>query len=225
MKGRLTLKWLHQNKKWLRLLLIVAVGLLVIPRLDYFSIENIVRFTPESIFLAIMVFLLIYMIKAIVMLIPISILYIAAGIVFPTAWAIMITYVCLMVALSIGYFIGKKLGKDKLYRLLVKYKRVADFLEERKDNLSAFCFMSRLLRVQFDVTNMMSGALDIPFKKFLVISLLGLSPTAIPYVIAGAYIYDPLSTDFLFPFAISIFISLIAFVAHTGHQKWIKSSR
>lgn len=216
------MKVLNQNKKWLWLILIAVVLLLVIPRLDYFSIENIVRVAPESIFLAALVFLSIYIIKSIVMFIPISILYIAAGIVFPTGWAILLTYICLTVALSIGYFIGKKLGKDRLDKLLKKHQKTANFFEENKENLSTFCFMSRLVRVQFDITNMVSGALAIPFPKFLAVSLLGLSPVVIPYIIAAAHIYDPLSADFLIPFVVSILISLIAFLVHSYHRKYMK---
>lgn len=222
MRGRFKLKWLHQNKKWLQLLLVVIPVLLVIPRLDYFSLENIVYFAPESMFLAAIIFLIIYVIKSIVMLIPISVLYIAAGVVFPTGWAIVITYICLIVALSFGYFIGKNLGKNKLNSLFERHEKIADFLEERKDNLSTFCLMSRLVRMQFDMTNMVSGALDVPFTKFLGASLLGLTPAVIPYVIAGTHIYDPLSTNFLLPLSISLFISLLVVIARSVHKRQVK---
>ena len=222
MRGRFKLKWLYQNKKWFHLFLIVIIGMSVIPNLSYFSFENLIHFSPDSLLLAAIVFFFIYVIKAIVLLIPISLLYIAAGVIFPKFWAIIITYIGLIAALSIGYFNGKSLGEVGLSKLLTRQKKIAHFLEARKENLPAFCFTARIFRLQFDLTNMICGAMDMPFIKFLIASLVGLSPTIIPYIFVGSYLTNPLSIEFWLPFSISILISLIAIMVHRFHKKYVE---
>ncbi|MCL2558970.1 MAG: VTT domain-containing protein [Turicibacter sp.] len=213
------MEWLHTHRKWLHICLIVIASALVIPRLDYFSVEAIVNFSPDSLWLAASLFLAIYVIKALVMLIPISLLYVAAGIVFPLVWAFVVTYLCLIVALSIGYLNGKSLGEDNLSKLLTKQKKFAELLEARKANLPLFASMARIFRLQFDLTNMICGALNMNFIKFLTASLLGVSPVVVPYIIASAHIGNPTSMNFWIPFSISLLVSLVAFVIYTISKK------
>jgi uncharacterized membrane protein YdjX (TVP38/TMEM64 family) len=50
------------------------------------------------------------------------------------------------------------------------------------------CFLARLLPLPKDAFSMFFGAVGMPFNKFLIISLLGLSPVMLSTVIAGAYL-------------------------------------
>jgi uncharacterized membrane protein YdjX (TVP38/TMEM64 family) len=186
----------------------------MLPRLKILSVEDIVNYAPASTALAALGFLAIYSLKAIVMVIPVTILYIAAGVVFPTGWAFIITYLCLTAALSIGYINGKRLGEEKVNQVLAKQRKVSEFLSGRKDNLSSLCFISRILPLPFDLLSMFCGALGMPYIKFIFVSLLGLSPAAIPYVYAGASVSDPLSPEFLVPFGVSLLITLVVFTIY-----------
>ena len=53
------------------------------PRLTGLSLQELLNYTPESPVLAALVFLGLYCIKAFVMFIPLTVLYIAAGVIFP----------------------------------------------------------------------------------------------------------------------------------------------
>ena len=111
------------------------------------------------------------------------------GAVFPLGWAILITYIGLAVASGVGYFSGKKLGEDKIRETLAKYKykKAASFLDSRK-NLTSMCFLVRLLPLPKDLFSMFFGAVGMPFFKFVLISLAGLTPVMLSSVIAGALI-------------------------------------
>ena len=202
---------LGKYKKWLHGIVLVGLFLLIMPHLQFFSIENIVNYAPSSIPLAALVFLLIYTLKSVVMVIPIPVLYISAGIVFPLEWAVAITYLGLIIALSIGYVVGKRLGENKVNRIYARHQKIAGFLDSRKDNLSSLCFTCRVLPVPFDLFSMFCGALKMPFGKYIFVSLLGLTPKALPFIFTGASIGDPLSIEFLAPFSISFIIMLIVF--------------
>jgi uncharacterized membrane protein YdjX (TVP38/TMEM64 family) len=73
--------------------------------------------------------------------------------------------------------------------------------------------------VPFDLLSMFCGALGLPFVKYLIVSLLGLSPTVMPLILAGAHISDPLSARFLVPFGVSLAITLTVFAIFSRATK------
>jgi len=148
------------------------------------------------------------------MIIPAPVLYVAAGVVFPTGWAILITYLCLTLEFFLGYLYGKKLGTTKVMALLTKNKKIAGFLEIRKENIPALCFISRLSPLPKDLFSLFYGAIGMPFWKYLLISLAGVSPVMFPTVIAGTSASNPLSTEFLVPFVICFFVMSVVFIAY-----------
>ena len=173
-------------KKVLTIPITVGLVLLILPNLRMVSVENIVASTPASLPLAVLSFLIIFSVKSVVMLIPITVLYISVGIVFPYGgWAYMVAYLGVLLALSIGYFNGKRLGEDKVESLISRYPKMERFMEKRRENFTYLCFFSRLIPFPFDVFSMFSGAIKVPFVRYLVLSLLGLTPKLILFVFTG----------------------------------------
>ena len=201
-----------KHKNMITVFLIVVLIILLIPRMNYFSVEAIVNFVPSSIPLAALVFLIIYCIKSIVVIMPAVALYIAAGIVFPRWWALLISFGCMAVALSIGYLNGKRLGEEKVRRILEKNKKIANFMDKRKDNLPSLCFISRVIPFPIDLISMFFGAVGMPYFKYIIVSLLGLSSKMIPFILASASISNPLSPEFITPFVFILVISIAVFI-------------
>ena len=175
-------------KKLLTIPIIIGLVLLILPNLRLVSVENIVARTPASLPLAALSFVLFFSVKAVVMFIPITVLYVSAGIVFPFGWAYIISYIGVILTLSIGYFNGKRLGEDKVESLIGKYPRIGSFMERRRGNLTYLCFFSRLIPFPFDIFSMFAGAIKVPFARYLILSLLGLTPKLILFVFAGVTI-------------------------------------
>jgi len=176
--------------------------------------SEIEHYFRSSTWLAIVGILLLYAIKSIIMTVPNSVLYVTAALLFPTWLAILVSYTGLVISLSIGYFTGCKLGETKVYNLLAKQKRVANFLEVHKNNLVSLCFIARLIALPFVFLSFFFGALRIPFLKYIIFSLLGVTPTMIPIIFSGAAITNPLSPEFLIPFGISLTVMALAFVIY-----------
>jgi len=170
--------------------------------------------TLSSVWLMALGFIVIYAIKSIIMVIPNSVLYVAAGVIFPTWGAILITYVGLTVSLSIGYITGQKLGETKVYDLLARKKNVNAFLNRNKEDLLSLCFLARLISLPFGLASLFFGALGTPFLKYVLMSLLGITPVMIPIIFSGAALTNPLSVAFLVPFGISFAITLVIFICY-----------
>ena len=206
--------WLSKNKKILLAAALICLAALVVPNIEFLSVDNMMSFAEISIWLTALGFILLYVIKGFAIVIPSSLLYIGAGLAFPTWSGILITYTGLMIALTIGYFVGKKLGEEKVAKMLSKHKKVAEYLNGNKERMLTLCFMARLLHMPFGFVSLFLGALNMPFFKFLFMSLLGVSPIMIPTIFAGSAIANPFSSAFLVPFGISLAITLVVLIAY-----------
>ena len=174
----------------------------------------IVNIAQISLWITVLVFIGIYILKPILMFIPVPALYIAAGIVFPTWIAFVITYVGVVLALTSGYYSGKLIGARKVDAYLAKNEKVGQFLGGQDKRFLLFCFIYRVLPLPFDLFNMMCGATKVPFWKYLIVSVLGLSTIIVPNVLAGGHITNPLSPEFLLPFGISLVFTFSMFILY-----------
>jgi len=181
--------------------------LLLAYRLDFFSVDFITGFSEISIGLTIIVIILLYALKGVIMVFPTPILYVAAGLAFPSWLGIIVTYVGLLVSLSIGHVIGQRMGEEKVSKLLAKNKMVVSLLNKDNENLLWLAFISRVLPTPFGLVSLFFGALNVPYSKCMFMSLLGLSPFMIPTVLAGSAVTNPFSAEFVVPFSISIVIT------------------
>jgi len=183
---------------------------------------SIIDWGAQSQRLAALVFLGIFLVKPFIMFPPSPLLYISAGVIFPTWMAIAVLYVCIAMQISIGYFNGKILGEKRVKALLGKRKWASSFVSKEKDNLLPICFVTRVLPFPKDPLSMFYGAMGMPYLRFLIVSLLGLTPVMVPLTLAAAAIEYPLTPEFLIPFAVCLVIStvlLIIFKIKTRTQK------
>ena len=208
------MKWLNKNKRTLLFIAFAILTFLLVVRSDLLSIESIAGYAEFSIWLTVIGFVVVYALMAVTLAIPKSLLFIAAGIAFPTWIGILVTYIGLAVSASIGHFMGKRMGEEKVSKTIAKNKKVSDILIGNKENLMNLCFISRLLPMPYALTSLFFGAFKAPFLKFVLVSLLGATPYMIPVVFAGAAITDPFSAAFLIPFGISLGITLAIFLAY-----------
>ena len=172
-----------------------------------YFIEWIISLAQISLWMTALVFIGIYILKPLVMFIPLPVLYVAAGIVFPTWIALVITFCGIALALISGYYSGKLIGAQKVGDYLAKNVKVNQFLNGRDNRFLSFCFIYRVLPLPFDLFNVMCGAAKVPFWKYLIASVLGLSFAVVLNTVAGIHITTPFSPKFLFPLSISLLFS------------------
>ncbi len=216
------IEFFYKYRFLILIILFVIIIIALFPKFSKITVSDIIKYTPESLPLAALALLGIYCIKSVVMVIPMIILYVSAGILFPIGWAIGISYICIICELTIGYVIGMLTGKEKIEKLINKQEKIKNFFSTKKLNSYTTCFISRLLPLPCDMLNMLYGASGIPYSSYLIFSLLGLSPVMIPYVIAGRAITTPLSPEFLIPFGISLTLTFIMFIIF---QKIVKRKK
>jgi len=208
--------------KCVPVILLIVLIIVLFPLFKGLEVSDILEYSPESPLLVVLILLGIYCLKAVVVFIPVIILYVSTGIMFPTGWAIALTYFCLFCEMNIGYFIGKHLGSEKVAALMERNNRARQLLSYHENNNSTACFIARILPLPFDLVNMFFGATGTRYPQFIAFSLLGLTPGMIPYVLMGNAASNPLSKEFLVPFAICGVITVCAFVFC---QRWQKEKQ
>lgn len=205
------MEFIYRHRKIICTIVVLVALAFILPHVWGLTVSDILEFTPQSLPLAALVILGLFCLKSFVMVIPAVVLYMAAGMIFPTGWAILLVYASLFVEMSIGYVIGRRIGSARVQKLIQKRPRIARFFERYQSHLQGLCFTARVLPLQFDLSSMFLGAMKLPYPRYVILSLLGATPAMIPYVLAGSAIDDPLSVEFLLPFAISICITLVLF--------------
>lgn len=200
-------------------LLLLALGIFYLPQLGGFHVVDMLKHSPEPPFLVAFAFIGIYCLKSVMMFIPVLVLYISAGAIFPFHWAIVITYIGLFCELSLGYWLGRRLGGDKVTGLINKNEKTKRFLSSNEDKTSALCFLIRLTPLSLDGVSMFFGASRVPYSEFLAFSLLGLTPKLIPFVLMGDAASNPLSKEFLVPFMVSGVVVGIAFIVYRRFER------
>ncbi|MDR2547458.1 MAG: VTT domain-containing protein [Lachnospiraceae bacterium] len=199
------------NNKWfytiLPLLAVVVLVPLLMPYMMTLSVDDIVNYVPYSIVPAILVLIAFYIVKPFIVVVPITTSFIVAGIVLPTGWALLVVILGLVISLSIGYIAGKVLGTDMVHKIMEKNIKAKAFLLENQNNQLLLCFVARVSPLPFELVSLFFGALNMPYWKYIGVSLLGLIPFMVPCVFVGTAISNPISIEFLLPLMIGLLIS------------------
>ena len=165
---------------------------------DEITVESIVGFTPENLWLAALVFMGLYALKSLTTVIYVKIIYIAAGIVFPLPIAFLINILGTVVHLTIPYGIGRLGGREMAQSVLKKHPKLHRVTALRQRSNFWFAMFSRAIGViPADPVSIYFGACGMPFWDFLLGSCAGLFPTMIVTTIVGMEAETPGSPGFI----------------------------
>lgn len=186
------------KKRWkLAGLGLLALGLLYLHKQHHITMEEILSWQPENLFLAAVILLAAFAVKSVLVFVPIMLPQILVGHLYPKQAAILINTLGLVIIMVVPYWIGKRLGSAKMEILLQKYPKVKSVLKAQEDNQLAVCFMLRACAVPpADFVTMYLGASGMPFGANVVGGVLGCFPSMMLTTFLGANIRNPESPAF-----------------------------
>lgn len=161
------------------------------------GLEELLAYTPESPALAALLVLCLFALKSMSVVIHSGILYALAGILFPLPAAILIGVMGTVIAFSVPYLLGKRLGAEHVERLIAENPKLQSVKEMRSDNEFLFVFLVRLMGLPMDLVSMYFGAVKIHYKTYILAGVLGMLPHSIPYIVMGMSAEDAGSPTFL----------------------------
>ena len=161
----------------------------------YDELKNIdVRAIVEgssSVLLAVATIWGIYFVKAVLFIIPASLIYISIGMAFSPVTACLISLVGIIIEVTATYFLGRFLGGDYVEKLLRKSKGGQKILDMKlNDNFPALLGIRALPVFPIDFVSLFWGASKCKFPRYFFASVIGIMPRVVLFTILGDGIYD-----------------------------------
>ena len=158
------------------------------------SSENIVRIVSSNPIIAVLEFVLLYVLKGISMVFPSAVLNIAAGMIFDFPFSSVVSGLGIFVEFILMYAVGKFLGKDIVEGIKQKYPIVNKLDSFQTHNSFFISFIIRIMGVvSYDMASIYFGASGVKFLGFILGSMCGATLNIIIDGLFGKYIFNPFS--------------------------------
>ncbi len=149
----------------------------------------------------------IFVLKAVVFVIPASVFYVAVGMAFPVITAIAVNAAGIFAELTVTYLIGRFLGGEAVEKKL-KTSKYGDKILMLRDKKTPYLFLVRLLPVfPIDFVSLFFGASNMGYGRYMLISFFGIMPRVILFTALGEIAYK------IIPYELMIFIAIGAVLA------------
>ncbi|WP_411682564.1 TVP38/TMEM64 family protein [Clostridium thailandense] len=199
--------------KLLKILVAVIVGAMFL----YFMVKHGKRFAhlrPRQVkrfilsygnFSSIM-YVILYSLKPVVLIIPVSLLSIVAGNVFGPYKALGLSMIGCFTSATLGFFLARFLGRSFVDKLL---KGKAMTLDEsiEKHGFKIISIMRLSFIFPYDPLSYAAGLTKMRYKDFILGSLLGVFPEMISYSFMGKNLEHPFSIEFAMPIILIIVVA------------------
>lgn len=173
----------------------VAAAIFVTAIVNYDFLSNLDIRTliagASSIFIAELIILGVYAVKAVMMVVPASLIYISVGMAFDPKRAVIVNLLGIALEVTVTYFLGKFLGKDAVEKKIRNTKAGDKFFTMLDKNRNSAIFLMRLIPAfPIDFSSLFMGAFDFKFFPYLIFSVLGIAPRVIAFTVIGEGIYE-----------------------------------
>jgi uncharacterized membrane protein YdjX (TVP38/TMEM64 family) len=191
-------------------IVIVSAIVAVVARNDL-TLERILSFTPENLWLAALVFMGLFAVKSITAVVYLKLLYIAVGVVFPAPLAILVNILGTVVEMSLPYLLGRYGGKKSMQVIRQRRPALQKLEVMRSANGLRFSTLSRAVGVlPADVLSIYLGASGMAYGDFVLGGVLGMLPSLVITTVMGTQIEDPTSPGFIISAALFVLVQVAA---------------
>lgn len=209
---------MNQRDKWKKFIsvmaiLAIAVILVLIVKIsgEPLSVDTIVKYTPKNVALAVIMLILLFGLKSLTIVLPLSILYLASGILFSPVAAVFISTVGLSVSITIPYCLGKCSGKQITEEIFQKYPKAKKLSEYQKQNTFFTCFITRIVGfLPGDIVSLYFGACDVNYLIYLVAGISGSLLSIVTTTLLGEKLNNPFSIEFVLVAFCRLLVSIVS---------------
>ena len=204
---------MKNKKKLIPIVAIIIMGIIftVIVKKsgEPLSVNTILKYTPENTILAVGVLLLLFALKSLTIVFPLSILYLASGILFHSIVAVLVSTAGLAITITIPYWIGKYSGKQAVQEICQKYPKAGIVAKYQETNPFFACFITRIVGfLPGDIVSLYFGACDTEYGIYLAAGIAGSLLSIITTTLLGEKISDPFSIEFMVVLLCRILVSV-----------------
>jgi len=213
--GKITRQAVITSLRLIPIIVCVLLALLCIIHRDKITIDSILSYAPDSLFLAFVFLTFLYAVKSLSVFFPMLVLNIVGGMLFPGGISILVNIVGVGVMTAIPYFLGVFSGADAMEKLLAKHKKLDEYVKKRESHVFFDSFFLRIIScLPGDIVSMYFGAARADFTKYFIGSMLGIVPGTITATLMGESIRNPFSPKFIISLSVTLFLSVLSIVLY-----------
>ena len=185
-------------------LTLFVVAIVYYDELSTVDVQKLLSVT-DSLPLMIGIVLAVYFVKALVFVVPASLVYVAVGAALPTGIAVAVNMAGIFIEVTVTYFLGRFLGKDAVYRLLSRNAAGQKILQKNiQDKASVLLSIRAIPAFPIDFISLFYGASGCGYGKYALFSVLGLSWRVILFTILGDAVFKWIPIDKIILIAICL---------------------
>ena len=169
--------------------------------IDVSAIADITDKLPVMIALILSV----YIVKALVFVVPASIVYVAVGVMMDPLLAVLVNLFGIFIEVSVTYALGRFLGKDAVYKLLAKKVTGRRLLEKDiQSKASVLVGIRAVPAFPIDFVSLFYGASGCKYLKYALLSVAGISWRVILFTLIGDAVFEWIPMDKIILIAICL---------------------
>lgn len=203
---------------------LVMVAVCVLIYLKFFrgvTIEHILEFTPENLWLAALVMIALFAMKSLSMFFPMIILVAATGSIFPNYFAaLLVNCIGVLAMITLPYLIGRYAEREFVENLINKRKNADKLREFKSENELFIAYFMRVVNVlPCDVVSMFLGSANFSPAKYFLGSFLGIFPGLVTTTLMGANVQNPASPAFWAAAIVEVVFAVGSTIAYRLYKK------
>lgn len=176
-------------------LTLFAVAIIYYDELSNLDVRALADITDKLPVLIAMI-LAVYIIKALVFVVPASVVYVAVGAIMNPVLAVFVNLTGIFIEVSVTYFLGRFLGKDAVYKLLSKKETGRKLLaKDIQSKASVLVSIRAIPAFPIDFVSLFYGASGCRYLKYAVLSVAGIAWRVILFTLLGDAIFKWIPLD------------------------------
>lgn len=208
-------------------LLIIIISLILIFKFEVLSVSDL---TPTNIknyilqfgILSPIVFILIYSLRAVILVLPVGVMSLAGGLAFGKWLGTIYILLGATLGASLSFLIARFFGRSFIENFKWMHKdRIRSFDEGIEKNGFRFILFLRLIPLfQYDAVNFGSGLSKMKFRDYIIGTFIGMIPGGFINATLGSSLENIISIQFFVALAIFILMMFIPSIYRTIQRKF-----
>ncbi|MGL5417690.1 MAG: TVP38/TMEM64 family protein [Clostridium sp.] len=201
--------------KFLTFIAILGVSMVFLIKNKQFfmhlNVEEIVNFAKQrnTRIYAMIVIIIIFILKPIFVIIPNSLIAVIDGFIFGYFKGFVITLIGYFITSTVGFYLARFLGKGFIESIVGN--KLNNIEKKLKKNQFIIILSLRLIPIlPLGPLNYACGLTNVPYKKFIIATLIGVVPEIICYISLGKNVDRPTSPAFFVPSIILVGILILS---------------
>ena len=172
-----------------------AVAIIYYEELSTIDVTKLADVTDKLTVLILLV-LAVYVIKALVFVVPASVVYVAVGAIMNPLLAVAVNLFGIFIEVTVTYFLGSFLGKEAVYRILSKKEIGKKLLAKDIQNKPSVLVAIRAVPAfPIDFVSLFYGASGCSYLRYALLSVAGISWRVILFTLLGDAIFSWIPMD------------------------------